>query len=328
VSLEGECLGFGAAGPVSLGRFQASVPKEQWDGRRLEVKSNGFIVGYRILPHGDTQAQGLFFYTDYSIPQPYDVVVAQEKPDDPNDIVENVKLARRAFIIWKWDGDETQIDNFVIYLDGKLLQWAQSDWRKTRLLLPAGCGQTYQLQVAANSGDALSVPSSPYTYVTPPCPVMAEVHFQTITASQTNDRSCYLINMVDCAPHGPCDQLSIYGEFWASSADYEVRYIGTENFSKHFTCNVDYSFKTLSDGEDTLVIPIDPLNPNLRFGTIFHEVDWFRDDNFGRVDQEIPPMTREQWSTYDQTFTFSPPDLDNTAKVYIKIRVKGFYFSE
>ncbi len=190
VSLEGECLGLaGNSPPVSLGKFSASVPREQWDGRRLEISGDKFIVGYRINPHGSKQAQGIYFHTDYDILKPYNVVVAQEKPSDPNDSVENAILARRPFISWKWDGDESNLTSFTIYMDGEILQWAEPDWRKTRLLLPAGCGVSYQIQIAANSGEAQSVPSAPFTYITPPCPVMVEVHFQSLYAYQTDDSS-------------------------------------------------------------------------------------------------------------------------------------------
>jgi len=329
VSLEGECLGWtGAAPPVSLGKFQASVPRDQWDGRRLEVSGNQFIVGYRIQPHGSTQAHGLFFYTDHSIPKPYDVVVAQEKPSDPKDTVENAILARRPFIIWKWDGDESKITSFAIYLDGKLLQWAENDWRKTRLLLPAGCGVTYQLQVAANSGDAQSVPSAPFAYETPPCPIMAEVHFQSINAYMTDDSTFNPFDVAGSAQYSPCDQLAVYGEIWATGVKYEVRYSGSENFQSHMTCNIEYPFTNLGFEEDKIIVPIDPLDPILRFGTEFHESDFWYDDNFGIVMAQAPPTTIDQWRNFDQTFTYNPPDPDDTAKVTIKIRVRGYEFSE
>jgi hypothetical protein len=324
VSLEGECMGVsGNAPPVSLGKFSASVPREQWDGRRLEINGDKFIVGYRINPHGSKQAQGLFFYTDYGIPKPYAVSVAPEKPSDPNDTVEIAILARRPFISWKWDGDESTLSSFTIYLDGEILQWAEPDWRKTRLLLPDGCGTSYQVQIAANAGDAQSVPSAPFTYTTPACPVLVEVHFQSLYAYQTDDSSFNPFDVAGSQQYSPCDTLSIYGDIWATGSKYEVRH-----GSGYMTCKYEYLFTQLGFKEDKIVVPIDPLDPGLRFGTEFHESDFWSDDDFGRVAHEIPAMSIEEWKNYDETFVFTPPDYDDTMKGKITIRVRGFEFSE
>ncbi|MGB7116685.1 MAG: hypothetical protein WBD56_11105, partial [Anaerolineales bacterium] len=94
------------------------------------------------------------------------------------------------------------------------------------------------------------------------------------------------------------------------------------------TCKIEYPFTNLGFDDDKIIVSIDPLNPILRFGTEFHESDFWSDDDFGIVMAQAPPTTIDQWRNFDQTFTYNPPDPDDTAKVTIKIRVRSYEFSE
>ena len=332
VLLEGECLGVGAGDPVSLGKFQERAPKAQWDGQRLEVQGKDFSVGYRIYYLGSQQAHGVYFYTDYSIPKPKIIDVIKDAPSDPNDVVEDAILARRPNIAWKWDGDESQITSFTIFLDGKLFQWAEPDWRKTRLTLPEGCGQTYQLTMTANAGEAQSVPSSPFTYTTPPCPLMAEVQFLTISVEQTDDATFNPFDVAGTVQYSPCDQMQVRYRIWVEGATRIETGYGSNQFTLPFKCKTEYGFKqSLGADPDTITVPLDPVNPQLVFGAKFVEEDnWPNpDDTFVEFDNHFP-VSLDQWPGFEKTIILKPPskDTDTAIGITMTFRVKGYEFSE
>jgi hypothetical protein len=119
---------------------------------------------------------------------------------------------------------------------------------------------------------------------------------------------------------GPCDVLSAYYDIWATSA-IEVRenYWGGGIFLG-FTCNTKYYFNQIGDN-DTLVVPIDPQDPRLRFGTRFREYDDFSwDDDIAVIGEEVY-NTLEDWPDYDETFVY---EIDNdNAWTVTRIRVRG-----
>jgi hypothetical protein len=330
VLLEGECLGMGVSGPVSLGKFQESAQQSTWDGQRLEVNASGFSAGYRIYPLGSEKAQGVYFATDYSILSPEIIDVITDTPQDPNSTVEEIVLARRPTIRWKWDGDEAQITSYSIYLDGKLYQWAEPAWRKTRLVLPDGCDVTYQLTMTANANQSQSVPGMPFTYTTPPCPLMASVHYQTIYVEQTDDTSFNPFDVADSYKYSPCDQMGVKGRLWVVGTDRVETFFGSNQMPLHFTCKTLYGFKQhLAADPDILNVPVDPEKPYLRFGAEVTEVDDFGNDLFVDfyVDVPVDPAT---WDGYEKLYDMRvPSQKKNTAiGINIKVLVKGFRFKE
>jgi len=326
VTLQGECLGWQGSTLTSLGVFQASLPREKWDGSRQEIRTAGFIIGYLIRPFGSTQAAGSYAYTDTDIPTPYNLSVARKYSSDR---LEDARLARTPTLFWDWEGDPSKITGFSIYLDGEFFRWAAPEYKWTTFRLPSACGGSYYIQVAANSGDARSKRSASVKYEQPPCPVMAEVQFLTVYAQMTDD-TCTPPFMSTCK-YSPCDMLNEYIWIFASSATSEERKREKADLVKGgFRCKVEYTFNQLGI-EDKLVVAIDPLNPTLVFEAQLWDWDQVEDDRFALVGRKVPLPgenwpTYEDWPKYDETFTFNTPGND-TALVgtTIKVRVRGFY---
>ncbi len=306
VSLEGKCLG--AAGTMPLGEFQARVPAEQWDGRRLQVSDHGFSIGYRILLHGDSQAQGVFHYTDHDIISPRVLAVKDERASDPTDISEVARLGRLPTILWEWKGDESKITSFNILLDGKLLQWAETDWRKTRILLPTGCGYTYQLQVVANAGDAQSVPSPVYEHIQPQCELLAEIKFESITFTEVDDGQILT----------SCDDAQAYYDISVhASAHSEFRRFWDSNYASNTQVTVscgEFTFDRLAvlspqehkyESLDTFLIPISPQNTEVIIRATFEEDDDspFDDNDVLCMTLGVVNMSTLEWSTYSDVLT-------------------------
>ena len=328
VLLDGKCLGMKKNGPFEMGTFLANIPKEQWDGRRLEVKVDGkFTVGYRIRYFGPQQVKGKAKFIDTSIPQPTGLRIVVESSPDP---VENDKLARHPTLYWKWGGDPSLLrGGFNILNYGKYFSAGPMREARQQLMLPSSCGADYDFQVEASYGHATSIPSPTLHYAQPPCKVMAEVHFQSIYADTTDD--------TDAGATGAnvagidCDTLKVYGYLWVSNTlGSEVVKIASEENPADFHCKLEYSYKQLGASKDKFIMPLDPLNPSLNYLTWLVEDDGFTDnDLLGRVDEYITNIGMVGWLNMDKQELYYPPDPDNTAGgVVVKIRVRGVLYAE
>jgi hypothetical protein len=115
-------------------------------------------------------------------------------------------------LTWRWDGDESLINGFKLYVDGSFYTSFRRDVRSYELrgsLLPA-CGERLEFQMTAYSGATLvpereSPRSNTLVVEGPPCPRTVRVIFQTLeTGNLGGDEREY-----DTV--GP-----ISGTFWAS----------------------------------------------------------------------------------------------------------------
>jgi len=261
ITLEGKCLGRrGASLPENLGVFKASVPKSEWDGRRLELKGAGYTIGYRVQPYGSAQASGFYTYTDYTIPSPSQPWINIETSSNA---MENEKLARRPTLHWGWTGNPAKLTGFTIFLDGKFFRTVPN-WQggtpgryEETFLLPSSCGGRYKFQVAANSGEAQSAPSSVYEYKQPLCEIYAEIKFETITFTDVDDGS-----------PGSCDTANVY---YSLGVNNKGRQFGEfEGHDIDVDCGEFYFslLPALSPQEnkyesvDTFIVPISAQNPS------------------------------------------------------------------
>jgi len=334
VSLEGECLGMVSGGSVSLGRFQESVPRAQWNGVRLAVDESQFKVGYRIYYLGSEQAQGLYGYVDTGILQPTNLYMKVDTASDP---VTNAKLGRRPDLHWTWKGDPGTIDAFYVLLEGEFFRsaWPNNTW--TRVLLPTSCGGVYNLQVVAVSGEAQSVPSPVLHYEQPPCEIYAEVTFEMFTFTAIDDGE------FDESPG--CDVAEI---FLTLAADGFYRNYGNDdNLQFETRCGTTYLFGNLiqtggdktSGDVDTFIVPLDPSDPNPKFFVIasFYDQDenelFFIDDDVDDLCHSRKMIREYKYDDYlaglDESITIPCPSPGATRRMGFDgkgsfvIRVRG-----
>lgn len=331
VSLEGKCLTIVGDEAVELGEFQANVPKEQWDGRRLEVKGDSqFTIGYRIRPHGFTIAQGVYKFTDTSIPQPKNLSTKVDSSPDP---IENARLGRTPELHWGWPGTPNSIKGFNVLLDGEFFRWAAPEYNWTTILLPTSCGGVYDLQVAAVNGDATSVPSPILHYEQPPCEIYAEVTFDSFTFTWIDDPR------LEASALAGCDVAEL---FFTIEAEKLIRYFGNENFTFSKSCGT-HIFKGFqqfggyppSGSVNTFYIPIDPAHTQFWVSARFKDYDegtfiWGGDEDelcYSRRNIQFP---YDQWADVDVTYTdpcpfqvdFWPLDYFD-ARGSVTVRVRG-----
>jgi hypothetical protein len=323
VTLEGDCWGW-LGNPMSMGAFSVSVPKEKWDNRTLQIRTQNYIIDYRIRPFGSTEADGVFTYLDYSIARPEIVSIEAESDEDP---IINAERARMPTVTWIWGGNPSEINGFVIYVDGAMAHWSpDGNDRQARVIFPSACGGVYQVQVAAQALNARSPFSQSMIYQQPSCPLLAEVRFLSVMSTQTNDTSCAFPDMSSCLPYNLCDELGVYYMLWAAGTSSTSIRVGTSQMPYQYKCGVEYQFTNqLGAPTDTIIVPIDPLSPEVRFGTRFWESDLHEDDRFG-IAFKILPYTYDQWPNVDEEHIIKAPYMDGTADLIVKVHVRGYTY--
>jgi hypothetical protein len=324
LTIEGKCQGWQGGTFIDTQKtFAVNIPKEQWDGRRLEIVTNDYVVGYKIQPHGPTQAQGAYHYTNPTLPVPEIISVTPGTDEDP---AKKILAARNLTLEWKWEGDQEAINGFVVFVDGEEFRFTNKSQRQEQIFIGSPCAGFVEFEVAAfGPGGARSTPSMAHVYRQPDCEIYAEVKFVTIQTGYTSD--CFGIYCWEYIStrtindySGPCDALSAYYTIWATSAvEMKESYWGGGIYL-HFTCSTIYPFSMIGD-EDTFYVPIDPLDPRLRFGTRFREWDFWWDDDIAVIGEEVS-MSLADWPDYEEVFTY---DIRNDeAWTLTTIRVRGY----
>jgi len=326
LNLEGRCLGLsGQSPPQPIGSFRSSVPDSMWDGRRLDINTDGsiFSAGFKVYYLGSRQASGAYRFTDTDLLAPRIERVTAGVADDP---ANQDWAARHITLEWSWPGDPEDIRGFVIHFGEQSVRTVPKERRQDEFLLGSSCGDSIDFHIAAiGPGGAQSPPSAVYTYTQPDCEVYAYVTFESIQTGYTDDcfyLDCPFLNAgpdINVPVSGPCDVLSVYYDIWATGA-VEIReaYYGANTYLA-FTCNSKYYFNQIGDN-DTLVVPIDPDDPYLRFGTRFREYDFWWDDDIVIIGEEIyNPI--DLWPDFDKTFVFD--HANDEAWTVTRIRVRG-----
>jgi hypothetical protein len=330
LTLEGHC--YSAISPLMISpftTFNTSVPREKWDGSRLEIKTDAFLIGYRVQPFGPEKAQGAFHYVNYGLNPPE---IWNVEAEGELEIPEKDWKARTVTLTWHWEGNPDELNSFLILIDGKEFRHVSKIQRQESILMGSACGQEYSFEmIAIGPGGARSVPSTAKRYQQPPCPVMAEVRFLTVISNTTDDTDCIPPLMWTCLPYtgGSCDALGVYYDIWVMGAGHKkvkIRY-GNTNNSFHYQCGIEYRFSNqLSATQDAIIVPVDPSSPEIRFGTIFWEEDGPSDDDkFGETDERIH-HDYDDWPTVSEVITLHVPMMNETADATIKVRVSGYAY--
>ena len=77
---------------------------------------------------------------------------------------------------------------------------------------------------------------------------------------------------------------------------------------------------------DKIIVPVDPSNPEIRFGTKFTEHDDGPNDTFGEIEGSRR-YNLSDWPNVDEIVTLNAPFADDTADAIIKVRVRGFAYA-
>lgn len=324
LTIGGKCQGWQGGTFIDTQQtFAVNVPKEQWDGRRLEIATNDYVVGYKIQPHGPTQAQGLFHFTNPTLPEPEIISVT---PGTDEDQAKRAMAARNLTLEWKWEGDQEAINGFIVFVDGEEFRYTSKLQRQEQIFIGTPCAGFVEFKVAAfGPSGSRSTPSMAHVYRQPDCEIYAEVKFVSIQTGYTSD--CfgiycyeYISTTTIDVSDSPCDSLRAYYTIWATSAVPMKESFYGANTYLYFTCNTIYPFSKIGD-VDTLIVPIDPQDPRLRFGTRFREWDFWWDDDIAVIGEEVS-MSLDKWPDYEEVFTF---DIRNDeAWTLTTIRVRGF----
>jgi hypothetical protein len=328
LSLEGECVSPSGNMLASLGSFGVSVPRALWNGSRLELKTDSFLVGYRVQPFGPEQAKGMFQYADYGlgVPEIWSVEAQGEFQIPEKDF-----KARTVTLSWHWAGKPEEINSFLIMIDGKDFRYVSPLQTQESILMGSACGQKYSFQVVAvGPRGARSVPSTAFPYQQTPCPVMAEVKFLSVQSNVTDDSTCYFPIISTCYSYNAnsCYQLSIWYDIGINSAGKTVWIEGgTDQLHMPYKCKIEYQLTSqLRADTDTVVVPIDPADPSVRLSTLFHEYDsGGPNDTFGRTGTDIVHSYQE-WPSADEDFTLTAPFQGDTADLTVKGHIRGFYY--
>jgi len=147
-----ECYGWSGATWEYLGLTDVLHPPEDWDGHTIQVHgtgSGGFDLDYRIFPLPSI------------IPPPYNLVYAT--------------LGNRAYLDWRWDGNEAEIHGFRLYVNDNVVASVGPDFRSLEVSTwtTEHCGEMNEFYVTAYRGDLgegiESSPSNLVAFAGPPC---------------------------------------------------------------------------------------------------------------------------------------------------------------
>lgn len=184
-----------------LGSFTREHDRSDWLGQVFTVQSDpgpdghSFEVQYRICEGSCEEA---------AFPAPY--------------IHTMYYWMGQRRIAWTWDGDESMISGFKLYVDGSFWGSPRRDLRAFTLHgLEPSCGERLELRMTAYSGPTLvpdreSPRSIPLALEGPPCPRMVRVQFLSLQTGDLGGDEWW----ADGESVGP-----IYGDFWATGSSEE-----------------------------------------------------------------------------------------------------------
>ena len=293
LEISGECWGWSGASLSKLGTFSTALGKEKWDGTENLLDGGTFKLSLTAEAQSATGPGSTTNISGPTLPIPYEV------KDDSGPGSGWAALVpwtpRSRHITWKWDGDLSQIDEFIVFLNGSPIRHVSAYGLKVfeaAHFLDRGCGQDLEWQVAVRSGTMLSALSPAAKIHLPDCQVFVRVQFLELTATCTAEgaSSCMSANTV------PCDTLDAYYEL---SVNDETRSFWGGNVFIPFACGAHaftalgawYEANQIYPSADTFVLPVasEPIEIRLRARM------WDHDSGVGNGDDLITSISRDYW---------------------------------
>jgi hypothetical protein len=302
LDLSGVCIGWLGNSYYELGPFSDSLTPDTWNGERQALRWNGHEIGLSVKPRQVWLGGAIgISSTNPMLPAPY-ALLEEPRPEAKSDLARTLR--------WKWDGDPTKIDGYVIFLNGKPHTHTYSpknpeEW----VYLPGECGGQIRWQVAARTGEALSYLSEPIQYDLPPCQAYLRVRFDDIFLEKTDDGFP--------TPGTPCETLDAY--FNISVKDVTRSFWGG-NFFLPLKCGRHYfgdmtgeTYKQLyGPAPNVITIPLAPdVNDNDIGGMWISAKFWDHDDNpddlfasfYKHPAYSHIPQYGEKWPECEITYT-------------------------
>lgn len=324
LEIEGECWGR-ASKPKLLGSFTRKYASNTWDGTRRSVTGADFEMGLAIEPLGAIYTTGgTSTYEDPIMPVPYNLRIKDWGFSDPT--------VTEYMLQWDWSGEEKTIKNFQVLLNGVPYgKPVEPQYRMQDITyLPFSCGQPVHWQVQAVANETYSIPSEALVqYDLIPCPLIAEVKFETITIGEVDH------NLWVLAPGynvGRCDDIGANFILWVNKDHRKAGRWYDDNWTDYdnvgMTCG-RYTFDQLlrvfrqfkgEPAPDTFQVLLRGDNPSLSFMTRFmYWNSWGEPTNFAWNYKTIS-MPYEQWKTYNEKHAFRTTAGNVTAYVEVSVR--------
>jgi hypothetical protein len=278
-----------------LGAFSTALGKEKWDGTENLLDGGTFKLSLTAEAQSATGPGSTTTISGPTLPIPYDVKAELAGPGWGSTLLDASTIQRYRLITWKWDGDLSQIDEFIVFLNGSPIRHVSAYGLKVfeaSHKLDRSCGQDLQWQVAARAGTTLSALSPPANTHLPECQIFVRVQFLGLTATCTAEgaSSCMAANTA------PCDTLDAYYEL---SVNNETRSFWGGNFFAPFACGAHaftalggwYEANQIYPSADTFVLPVasEPIEIRLRARV------WDHDSGAGDGDDLIASISKDYW---------------------------------
>ena len=315
VDIAGECLAWIGGSLNSLGEFNTIlIPDEMEFGRKL-IETPDFRIWVSIVPAGSENPEGTYIFPNPRIKAPERLKITdtgrRDNPDDPTD----------KMLTWEWEGDESEIEGFTVFLNGNPFRQVAANPHLWYLIYkPTGkCGKHMKFEVAANLPNGQSPRSEAKEYDEERCLLWAEVQFVSIETGSTNDSDV-----------GTCDTFGTYFYLEAMSATKPFRFLGkgrgkTRTYA--MTCDKLYTFDdigyalTNERGKDRIVVQVDPDNPNLSFMVVGWGYNWWSGPrSLFNYKWRVPSLPVDNWSEYEEEFVHSGKYETGGSKVTVRVK--------
>ncbi len=231
LDLSGECWGWAGEDLGKLGKFTAGLGSETWDGAPRMAQGSAIEISLIIQPQTPAGTKMIFAERSPGLPSGSSQGFLEETlPIDPTLPIpvitdgwsrattipcpdcERCNPSCRS-LIWKWDGDETKIRGFAVFLDGLPYGgiFPYPPMRNVIVQPPlSACAAESSWQVAAVTASAMSQLSQPYVLPAPDpqdlsriCTIYIKVKFEYLDLEWTHDG-------FGSGSPGDCDTMDAY----------------------------------------------------------------------------------------------------------------------
>lgn len=289
LDMSGECWGWAGANLVKLGKFTTGLGIETWDGAPRQAQGSAIEIRLAVLPQTPAGTKMIFAERSPDLPSGSPPGFLEETlPIDPTlpipvitTMVESTNYPlltancnpRCQSLIWKWEGDETKIRGFAVFLDGHPYAgtFPYPPMRSVLVQPPiSACAAASSWQVAAVTASAMSPLSTAYilpgphplpqnpAYLGGTCTIYVKVKFEYLDLEWTHDG-------YGSGSPGDCDTMDAYyaihaderGAATAGTYLYQTRRFYSSDFPRGLKCGIHNS-QDLFDGVNPgLVSPVE-----------------------------------------------------------------------
>ena len=321
VDIAGECLAWSGDLLNSLGEFSTIlIPDEILLTEPHLIDTPNFSMWITIVPAGSENPEGTYTFSNPLIKSPYNLQITDTGR------YSNPYYPSEKYLTWEWEGDESEIEGFTVFLNDNPFKLALPHGRSVCYFPSDTCGRHMKLEVAANLPHGQSPRSEAKEYDMERCPLWAEVHFVSIETGSTDDGS------------GECNIIETYFELIAWGATEASQKMGHESVSGFLVkgnislqypmiCNKLYTFNDIGYATtnkrdlDRLIVQIDPNKAFLEIGVFGWDYDWGSGNDILHMSRKIIPfLPVDNWDGYEEEIRLHSSLDAGTTDVIVRIR--------